>query len=74
MKKFINKIIAFFKGLFSEVKIEIKQNPLKHLKPKSKEERISKALQKERIIKAYRNQYKRYASTKSFNSVVYGVR
>lgn len=74
MKKFINKIITFLKGLFSEIQTEIKENPLRKIIKKSKEERIKIALQNQRRFKAYRNQGKRYASTKSFNSVVYGIR
>ena len=64
MKKLINYIIAFFKGLKKEIRQEIKPE----IKPiqRSKEHKEYYDFLKRKQLKSIRNASKRYASTKGF--------
>ena len=64
MKKLINYIIAFFKGLKKEIRQEIKPE----IKPsqRSKEHLEVYNFLKRKQLKSIRNASKRYASTKGF--------
>ena len=69
LKRLLAFFASFFKNVATEIKEEIESNPLKRIVKKPLWERIEIQKREHYRKQAFKNQGKRYATTKSFNNI-----